>query len=380
MKRISFNRPYLTGDEINNIADAHKRNQLSGDGHYTKLCNDWLERSLHTKKALITHSCTAALELAAIAIDILPGDEVIMPSYTFVSTANAFVMRGAKPVFVDINIRNLAIDPIEIERSITNKTKAIVVVHYAGVSADMEKISEIAKKNNLYLIEDAAQAILSKDRGRYLGTIGDIGCLSFHETKNIISGEGGAILINNEKLIEKIVVAREKGTNRSNFLDGKVDKYTWVGLGSSYLPGEIIAAFLLAQLNSAEDIISQRQKSVKLYHEFFKEYKNFNDFSIPDDSITSLSNGHIYYLIFNSLEKRNSFISKCDEEGMHCTFHYVPLHSSDAGKKYGKISGLMKNTNHVSNGLVRLPMWVGINSELKAIFEKFRSIIESNFC
>ncbi len=379
MTKIPFNRPFLTGNEIKNIADAHERNQLSGDGHYTKLCNEWLEKNLNTKKALITHSCTAALELSAIAIDISPGDEVIMPSYTFVSTANAFVIRGAKPVFVDVNLDDLTIDVSKIEPAITNKTKAIVVVHYAGISAKMDEILEIAKKYNLFLIEDAAQAILSKYKSDYLGTIGDLGCLSFHETKNVVCGEGGAILVNNENLIEKVIIAREKGTNRSNFLAGKVDKYTWVDVGSSYLPGEIVAAFLLAQLESAETIISKRKSYNKLYQDFFLEYKNMKDFNIPNESIITDSNGHTYYLIFNDIEKRNLFISECNKEGLNCTFHYVPLHSSIAGEKFGSISGTLHNTDYISNGLVRLPVWIGIEREIDVIFGILKKVIKNNF-
>jgi dTDP-4-amino-4,6-dideoxygalactose transaminase len=267
---IGFNKPYLTGKELHYIADAHARSQLAGDGHYTRLCNGWLERQTGCHKALLTHSCTAALEMAAILADIQPGDEVIMPSYTFVSTANAFVLRGGVPVFVDIRPDTLNIDETLIEAAITGRTKAIVPVHYAGVACEMDTIMDIARRHGLMVIEDAAQGVMAAYKGKPLGAIGDLGCFSFHETKNIISGEGGALLINNPALAERAEIIREKGTNRSQFFRGQVDKYTWVDVGSSYLPGEIIAAFLWAQLEEAESITARRLAIWQRYHDAFE--------------------------------------------------------------------------------------------------------------
>jgi dTDP-4-amino-4,6-dideoxygalactose transaminase len=363
MTQIPFNRPYMTGRELEYITEAHSRGSLAGDGTFTKRCNEWLERKTGTKKALLTHSCTAALEMAAILADLQPGDEVIMPSYTFVSTANAFVLRGAIPVFVDIRPDTLNIDEKLIEQAITSKTKAIVPVHYAGVSCEMDTIMEIAKRYNLIVIEDAAQGVMSTYKGRALGSIGHMGCLSFHETKNIISGEGGALLVNDEKYIKRAEIIREKGTNRSQFFRGQVDKYTWCDLGSSYLPSEIIAAFLLAQMEDADSITNRRLEIWNKYHASFKSLEDKNLIRRPIIPDNCGHNAHMYYLLLPSLQSRTHFIQSMKENGVNCVFHYVPLHSAPAGQKYTRSHGELIVTNEYSDRLVRLPLWVGLDRE-----------------
>jgi dTDP-4-amino-4,6-dideoxygalactose transaminase len=355
---IPFSKPYSTGNELKYINDAIQRQHLSGDGYYTKMCSNWLERELDIKKVLLTHSCTAALEMAAILLNITEGDEIIMPSYTFVSTANAFVLRGGIPVFVDIRKDTKNIDENLIELAITSKTKAIVVVHYAGVACEMDTIKIIAKKYKLIIIEDAAQALGSKYKGQNLGTIGDIGCMSFHETKNIISGEGGAIFINNEALISRSEIIREKGTNRSQFFRGYVDKYTWVDIGSSYLPSEIIAAFLYAQLEKSSEIINSRIKIWEKYYLAFQQLKNENKIKLPLIPNECIHNGHIFYIELEDLNQRTIIINKLKELNILTVFHYIPLHSSPAGKKFGKTFGSMQITNSVSDNLLRLPLWI----------------------
>ena len=361
--KISFNRPYLTGKELHNIAQAHALGQLAGDGSFTKQCHQWLEESIGTKKALLTHSCTASLEMAALLADIQPGDEVIMPSYTFVSTANAFVLRGGVPVFVDIREDTLNLDERRIEAAITPKTKAIVPVHYAGVACEMDVILEIAQAHKLWVIEDAAQGILSTYKSKALGALGHLGCLSFHETKNVISGEGGALLVNEEDWVQRAEIIREKGTNRSQFFRGQVDKYTWVEVGSSYLPGEIIAAFLWAQLQEAEVITQQRLEVWNAYHEAFGQLEAQERLRRPIVPEHCQHNGHLYYLLLRDLKDRTNFIETMKEQGVNCVFHYVPLHSSPAGKKYGRVSGNLSVTESISERLVRLPMWVGLEQE-----------------
>ncbi len=365
---IPFNRPYLTGKELNYIADANQRSQLAGDGYYTKRCSEWLEQNTGVKKALLTHSCTAALEMAAMLADIKPGDEVIMPSYTFVSTANAFVLRGGVPVFVDMRADTLNIDETQIEAAITPRTRAIVPVHYAGVACEMDTIMEIANRHNLLVIEDAAQGVLARYKGRALGSIGHFGAHSFHETKNVISGEGGALLVNDPSLIARAEIVREKGTNRSQFTRGKVDKYAWVDVGSSYLPGEIIAAFLWAQLEEAEQIKSSRLSLWARYHKAFEAPESVGLVrpSIPN---TCQHGGHLYYLLLKDAKARDSFIKRMHQRGVNCVFHYVPLHSSPAGRRYGRAVGDMVITNSVADRLVRLPMWVGLESRQHEVIE-----------
>lgn len=360
---IPFNKPYLTGNEINYISEAHSIGQLSGDGVFTKKCSEWLQTNLFCKKVLLTHSCTAALEMAAILADIQNGDEIIMPSFTFVSTPNAFVIRGGVPVFIDIRPDTLNINENLIESAITNKTKAIVIVHYAGVACEMDKIMEIAKKYNLIVIEDAAQGLMSTYKGKALGTIGDFGCISFHETKNIISGEGGALLINNTKYSERAEIIREKGTNRSQYFRGQVDKYSWVDIGSSYLPGEIIAAFLWAQLQESRIITDMRLNIWSKYSSILAELKGKNRIVVPTIPDSCEHNGHMYYLLLNDLADRTIFIQKMKDAGVQCVFHYIPLHNSVAGKKYSRAIGNMEVTNDISDRLVRLPLWVGLMDE-----------------
>lgn len=354
---IPFNKPFLTGSELSNISSAHENGMLSGDGPFTKKCHLWLEENLGVAKALLTHSCTAALEMAAILINIKEGDEVIMPSFTFVSTANAFVIRGAIPVFVDIRNDTQNINELLLEGAITKKTKAIVVVHYAGISCEMDKIMKIANDNDIIVIEDAAQAIMSKYKGRPLGTIGHLGCLSFHETKNIIAGEGGALLINDKQYIERAEIIREKGTNRSIFLRGQIDKYTWCDIGSSFLPGEIIAAFLWAQLNSAKEITNKRLEIWNYYNE------NITNTLIEKPKITldSVQNAHMYYLKLDKKINRDFFIEKLKKIGVSVVFHYVPLHTSPIGLKQGKVASEMENTVNTSETLIRLPLWIGVD-------------------
>jgi dTDP-4-amino-4,6-dideoxygalactose transaminase len=365
---IPFNRSYLTGNELQFISEALTRLQLAGDGHYTKLCSDWLKKQTGCSKALLTHSCTAALEMSAILANIQPGDEVIMPSYTFVSTANAFVLRGGIPVFVDIRPDTLNIDENLIEAAITPRTKVIVAVHYGGVACEMDTIMDIANRHGLLVIEDAAQAILSSYKGRALGSIGHLGCYSFHETKNIISGEGGALLVNLPALLERAEIVREKGTNRSKFFRGEVDKYTWIDIGSSYLPNEITAAFLWAQMQEVDTISARRHVIWNGYHEAFESLEQAGRLRRPIVPIDCQHNAHVYYLLLANLEDRTAFISNMKQHGFICSFHYVPLHSSPAGKKYARVSGSMSKTNQIENRLVRLPLWVGLNSQIQETF------------
>jgi len=357
---IPFNKIYLTGKEIEYIRQSHETGNLSGDGFFTERSSEWLEQHTQTKKALITHSCTAALEMAAILADIQPGDEVIMPSYTFVSTANAFVLRGAVPVFVDIREDTLNIDEMLIESAITPRTKAIVPVHYAGVACEMDTILAIAKKYNLLVIEDAAQGVMASYKGKALGAIGDIGAYSFHETKNIISGEGGAILVNNPEFALRAEIIREKGTNRSQFYRGQVDKYTWQDIGSSYLPGEAISAFLLAQLEHAEEITQRRLDKWQIYHDALAHLEQKGDLRRPIIPEGCQHNAHMYYILLDSLQQRTHLIKQFKKQDIHPTFHYIPLHIAPAGKKYARVHGDLKNTESLSDRLLRLPLWVGL--------------------
>lgn len=362
IQKIPFNKPYLTGKELSYIAEAHLNGQLAGDGQFTKRCQTWLENLGDTHKALLTHSCTAALEMAAILCDIGPGDEVIMPSYTFVSTANAFVLRGATPVFVDIRLDTLNIDETKIEEAITAKTKAIVPVHYAGVACEMDTIMNIAKAYGLFVIEDAAQACLSTYKGKHLGTIGDLGCFSFHETKNIISGEGGALMVNNINLVERAEIIREKGTDRSKFLRGEVDKYTWSDIGSSFLPGEIIAAFLWAQMEESQKITEERMKIWNIYDKELNYYEStIKTPTIPQECT---HNAHMFYIINKTKKERSEIIDFMKRSNVNGIFHYVPLHSSAYGIKSSKTSKKLPITEYVGDNLVRLPLWIGLDNEL----------------
>jgi dTDP-4-amino-4,6-dideoxygalactose transaminase len=374
--KIPFNKPYMTGKELFYIAEAHFNCMLAGDGPFTKKCHDWLEEKTGTKKALLTHSCTAALEMAAILADIQPGDEVIMPSYTFVSTANAFVLRGGVPVFVDIRADTLNIDENLIEAAVTSKTKAIVPVHYAGIACEMDTIMAIAQRYNLLVIEDAAQGVMSTYKGRALGSIGDLGTYSFHETKNVISGEGGALLINNPDLAARAEVIREKGTNRSQFFRGQVDKYTWQDIGSSYLPGELVAAFLWAQLEEADKITLSRLDSWQYYHDNLKSLEQSGVIQRPTIPDNIEYNAHMYYVLLSSGIDRKQVLDKLRDNGIAAVFHYVPLHASPAGTQYGKAYGELKNTNLLSDRIVRLPLWMGIsNDEIDTVLRCFKESI-----
>lgn len=354
MKTIPFNKPFIIGHELDYMAKAVAQGHLSGDGNYTKLCHRWFEEKLGTRHALLTHSCTAALEMAAILCNIQPGDEVILPSYTFVSTANAFALRGAVPVFVDIRSDTLNIDETLIEAAITPKTRAIVPVHYAGVPCEMDAIIDIAQRHHLLVVEDAAQALLSTYKGHALGTIGHFGCLSFHETKNIISGEGGALLVNDERFIARAEIVREKGTNRSQFFRGEVDKYTWVDIGSSYLPSELVSAFLYAQLEHADEITAKRCRTCTAYTSQLASLQQAGKLRLP--TFDKDSNGHMYYLILDSLNTRTRLIAHLKAQGIYPVFHYVPLHSSPAGRKYGRVGSTMALTDNLSERLLRLPL------------------------
>lgn len=360
---IPFNIPTYTNKTLNYIKDVFNSTHVSGDGKYTKLCNQWFKTQLKCKEALLVHSGTAALELAAIVADLQPGDEVIMPSYTFCSTANAFVLQGAIPVFVDIRPDTLNIDETKIEAAITNKTKVIVPVHYAGVSCEMDAIMDIARRHNLLVIEDAAQAFDSYYKGRPLGTIGDIGCFSFHETKNIMSGEGGLFVTNNLKFAERAEIIREKGTNRSKFFRGQIDKYTWVDKGSSYLPSDIIAAYLYSILEVADKIQKKRINVWNEYYNAFTRLEKEGKVKRPTIPVHCSNNGHMFYLLFNDLETRTNFINFLKENEIYAPFHYIPLHSATAGVKYCKTPFSMNVTNRVSDALVRLPMFYDITDE-----------------
>ena len=375
---IPFNKPFLTGKEIAFITEAHERGQLAGDGFFTKKCNEWLEAQTGSHKALLTHSCTAALEMSAILADIQPGDEVIMPSYTFVSTANAFVLRGGMPVFVDIRNDTLNINESLIECAITSRTKAIVVVHYAGVACNMNKIMDIARRHSLLVIEDAAQALMSSYQGLPLGSIGDFGCFSFHETKNIISGEGGALIINNPEFVEKAEIIREKGTNRTQFFRGTVDKYTWVDKGSSFLPGELIAAFLFAQMTQATEITRRRLNIWSKYYDFFAsdDFPQCSMFiDLPVVPSNCIHNAHMFYLLLPNRQKRDCFISELKNRGVSSVFHYVPLHSSPFFTEYSSGSPLLPVTDDVSSRIVRLPLWCGLEEFQDQIFDACRSTL-----
>ncbi len=372
---IPFNKPYMTGKELWYIAQAHANGHLAGDGSFTKKCNGWLESRTGTHKALLTHSCTAALEMAAILADIQPGDEVIMPSYTFVSTANAFVLRGGVPVFVDIRPDTLNLDETRIEAAITEKTKAIVPVHYAGVGCEMDTILAIARRYNLLVIEDAAQGIMASYKGRPLGSIGHLGCLSFHETKNIISGEGGALLINDPELAERAEIIREKGTNRSQFFRGQVDKYTWVDVGSSYLPSELIAAFLWAQMEEADDITRRRLAIWNVYHQWLQGLEEAGRLRRPIIPKECVHNAHMYYILLKSLAERTALLDFLKRREIYAVFHYVPLHSSPFGRENGRTHGNMTVTDEIADRLVRLPFWLGLENHQQQVIEAIRDAL-----
>lgn len=373
---ISFNVPPVTGKEVIYMQDAISRNKICGDGYYTKLCNKWIEDTTGIAKALLTTSCTHATELAAILCDIKPGDEVIMPSYTFVSTADAFVLRGAKVVFVDIRPDTMNIDEKLIENAITDKTVAIVPVHYAGVSCEMDTIMEIAEKYNLKVVEDAAQGVMSKYKGKSLGTIGDYGCYSFHETKNYSMGEGGAILIRDAKDSDRAEIVREKGTDRSRFLRGQVDKYTWVAAGSSYLPSDLNAAYLYAQLEVAQQVFDDRMNSWNKYNEAFKYLKDKGVIETPFVPEECEHNAHMYYIKLDNIEERTKFINYMKENDILTVFHYIPLHSAPAGREYGVFAGEDKYTTKESERIVRLPLYYNMGETVDEVISKVYKYFE----
>lgn len=367
---IPFNKPHMTGRELSHIAQAHFEGVLAGDGRFTKECQLDLERRTGSRKTLLTHSCTAALEMAALLLDLKPGDEVIMPSYTFVSTANAFVLREAVPVFVDIRPDTLNIDERLIEAAITPRTRAIVPVHYAGVSCEMDVITRIAAAHGLAVVEDAAQGVMSSYRGRALGSIGDLGAFSFHETKNIISGEGGALLINDPHLVSAAEVIWQKGTNRQQFHRGEVDKYTWQRTGSSFLPGEIVAAFLKAQLDEAESITANRLAAWDRYQERLLPLAQEGLLRLPTVPAHCVHNAHMYYVILPEQVNRVRLLADLRQDGIFCLFHYVPLHSAPGGRS-GRAHGDMSHTDSLSERLIRLPLWWGISpSEQDRVTER----------
>jgi dTDP-4-amino-4,6-dideoxygalactose transaminase len=362
--KIPFNKPCYTGNEDKYVVDAMRSLHISGNGPYTKKCEEWFENRLKCKRALLTPSCTHALEMAAMLIGIKPGDEVIVPSYTFVSTANAFVLRGAKAVFVDIRPDTMNIDENIIEDAITEKTKAICVVHYAGVGCEMDKIMKIANKYNLYVIEDAAQGMMATYKGKPLGTIGHLGAYSFHETKNYTSaGEGGLLIINDESFVERAEIIREKGTNRSQFFRGIVDKYTWVDIGSSYLMNDVSAAYLWGQLEIAEEINEFRLRVWNKYYNGLLALQENGTIDLPTIPEHCTHNAHMFYIKAKNLEERTKLLAFLKENGIFAVFHYVPLHSSPAGQKYGRFHGIDKFTTKESERLIRLPLFYGIKDE-----------------
>jgi dTDP-4-amino-4,6-dideoxygalactose transaminase len=361
--RIPFNSPHMTGKELYYIAEAHFNGRLAGDGPFTKRCHSWLEERIGCNKALLTHSCTAALEMAALLLNIQPGDEIIMPSYTFVSTANAFVLRGGVPVFVDIRADTLNLDENLIEAAISPRTRGIVPVHYAGVACEMDTIMAIAKRHGLIVVEDAAQGVIASYKGRALGSIGDLGAYSFHETKNVISGEGGALLINDPEFILQAEIIREKGTDRSRFFRGEVDKYTWQEMGSSFLPGELIAAFLWAQFEEADRITLERLASWQHYNELLEPLEATGIIRRPIVPDGCRHNAHMYYVLLASGIDRQMVLDKFRRHDIWTVFHYIPLHSSPAGRRYGRAHGSLEVTIDQSERLIRLPLWVGMTGQ-----------------
>lgn len=360
---ISFNIPPYVGTELGYVQQAIDAHKICGDGQFTKQCNKWLEERFKAQKVLLTTSGTTALDMAALMCDLQPGDEVILPSFTFSSTATAFVLAGATLVFVDIRPDTMNIDETKIEAAITERTKVIVPVHYAGVSCEMDTIMDIAKRHNLMVVEDAAQGVMSTYKGRALGTIGDFGCYSFHETKNYSMGEGGALVINNPKYNERAEILREKGTNRSKFFRGQVDKYTWVDFGDSYLPSDMNAAYLWAQLERADDMNNDRLATWNAYNESFKALADAGVLTIPTIPENCVHNAHMYYLKAKSLEERTELINFLRERDIQAVFHYVPLHSAPAGLKFGRFVGDDVYTTAESDRLLRLPLYYGIGEE-----------------
>ena len=363
MGRIPFNRPYATGRELAYVQQAIDGGRLSGNGPFTRRCQAWLEEHTGAARAFLTHSCTAALEMAALLLDLRPGDEVILPSFTFVSTANAFVLRGAVPVFVDVRPDTLNLDEAQVEAAVTDRTRALVPVHYAGVGCAMDALLEIARRHDLAVIEDAAQGLLADYRGRPLGGWGDLAALSFHETKNVIAGEGGALLVHRPDLVARAEILWEKGTDRSRFFRGEVDRYTWVDVGSSFLPGEVEAAFLWAQLEEAEELTRRRLALWERYHRAFAPLEAAGRLRRPVVPPDCRGNGHLYHLLLPGLAERTALITALATEEIQAVFHYVPLHSSPAGRRFGRAHGELPHTAAAGDRLVRLPLWVGMSED-----------------
>jgi dTDP-4-amino-4,6-dideoxygalactose transaminase len=357
---IPFNKPFATGNELVYLAEAQRSNHLSGDGSFTKRCHAWIEKQTGCNTALLTHSCTSALDMAAMLLDIKAGDEVIVPSYTFVSSASAFVLRGGVPVFVDIRPDTLNLDERLIEGAITARTRAIVPVHYAGVSCEMDTILEIAKRHDLKVVEDAAQGVLASYKGRALGALGDLGAFSFHDSKNIIAGEGGCLLIRDPSLAQRAEIIREKGTDRGRFFRGEVDKYTWQEVGSSYLPSELIAAFLWAQLEQAQRITAERVSIWRRYHDMLADLEREKLLRRPVVPAECSHNGHLYYVLLAPEIDRQKVLDEFKKNKIGAVFHYVPLHSSPAGIRHGRSHGDLEFTDSLSQRLVRLPLWMGL--------------------
>ena len=375
--KVPFNSPYMTGQELEYISQAYNLHKLSGNGDFTKRCQSMLQKQVGSHKVLLTHSCTAALEMASILCDLQPGDEVIMPSYTFVSTANAVVLRNAIPVFVDIRPDTLNIDETLIEAAITPRTKAISVVHYAGVSCEMDTIMDIAHRHNLFVIEDAAQGYESYYKGRPLGSIGHFAAMSFHETKNVISGEGGALFVNDQKYSELAEIIWEKGTDRSQFFRGIVDKYTWQHVGSSFLPSELIAAFLLAQLENGLTITQNRLATWDSYHAAFADLAKQEYLRSPVVPVECQHNAHMYYVILPTAHLRNELLEALKQLNVGAIFHYIPLHSSPAGMRFGRVHGRMDNTDSLSGRLLRMPMYNYIEDiKIQRVIESVTSLVK----
>jgi dTDP-4-amino-4,6-dideoxygalactose transaminase len=374
---LPYNRPHMVGRELGYIEEAVARGHLSGNGPFAARCSDWLEQRLVTPRALLTHSCSGALEMAAILAHIEPGDEVIMPSFTFVTTANAFVLRGAVPVFVDIRPDTLNMDERLVEDAITERTRAIVPVHYAGVACEMDAIVAIARRHDLLIIEDAAHGLLSTYRDRPLGSIGEMATFSFHETKNVICGEGGALILNDPGLVERAEIVHEKGTNRRQFFRGQTDKYTWVDIGSSYLPSEIAAAFLFAQFEEADAITARRVELWSLYHEAFGELEASGRARRPVVPEGCKHNAHLFYLLINGTGARDDLITALAARDINAVFHYVPLHESPAGRQYGRAHGDLDVTERESRALIRLPLWMGMrDSDVERVVSAVNQILE----
>jgi dTDP-4-amino-4,6-dideoxygalactose transaminase len=374
MEQIPFGKPTLTGRELDYIVEATRQGHLSGDGEFTRRCQRWLVETLGCHHALLTHSCTAALELAAIVSGAGEGDEVIMPSFTFVSTANAFVLRGATPVFVDIRPDTLSLDERAVEAAITPRTRVVVPMHYAGVGCDMERIGALAMKHDLVVVEDAAQALLATYKGANLGTLGNLGCLSFHDTKNVICGEGGALLFRDATFVDRAEVVREKGTNRKAFFRGLVDKYTWIDIGSSYLPGEITAAFLFAQLENAQAITARRRSLCREYASQLAELETRGFFTLAKAMPDRVDSGHISYLLARNAEEREALRRFMVSDDIQAVTHYVPLHSAAAGRRFGRAVGSMEHTDRVADTLLRLPLFHDMTQEqLDRVVERIRT-------